>query len=334
VRFIDEKLSIHNVEQLLQNFPQLTHFEIKCNGASDDIADGYRWQLIIQSFTIFNFKFDVNLDSIEQTLNSFRTSFWLEEKRWFVAYHNRCLFSLSSHDLTDIEIISDASIYSTICDNTINYDCERSILPRAVPINNKFRFTHIKALQLKWCILPTILSSFIDLSYVERLTLISCTRDILKFIAQKMPRLHSLVIPYEETVDFCEQIYGIRMEQIRTLQMNHRKEQISYAADILSYSFPYVKHLSAMRIKSRSYVIHIIKKFKQLSSISFEIHGSLDQPPKYSDFEPDLIISDIKQFTNSSFQCRAEVSSYDKERGYVHLWIDESVSISSLMLSC
>jgi hypothetical protein len=163
VRFIGEKVPIHNVEQL-----------------------------ITQSFTTFNFKVNVELNSIEQTLNPFRTPFRLEEKRWFVAYHNKCLFSLSPDSLSDIKVPSDSSIYSSIPDHTIIYECKKSIFRRAVSINNKFRFTNLNALQLDWLISLKILSSIIDLSQVEYLKLFRYIKNILKVIVQVMPRVHNL----------------------------------------------------------------------------------------------------------------------------------------------
>ncbi len=52
--------------------------------SSPDLFDGDRWQTLIT----LNFKFDGMDFQIENTLDTFRTSFWLEKKCWFVAYQD------------------------------------------------------------------------------------------------------------------------------------------------------------------------------------------------------------------------------------------------------
>jgi hypothetical protein len=124
------------------------------------------------------------------------------------------------------------------------------------------------------------------------------------------------------------------MKQIRTLELYNKEEQKGYVVDVLSHSFPSVERLSTLCIESRSDIIHVVNKFKELSSISFYIHGSSEEILTYSDFEPDLIMSEIRQFTHGSVACRVERSLSNGTPEYIHLWIGERVSNSSLMLLC
>jgi hypothetical protein len=68
------------------------------------IANGYGWQRLTTSFITLSFKFDVIILNIDDTLNTFHMPFWLEEKRWFVAYRDDFLFSIP-HFLPDHRLI-------------------------------------------------------------------------------------------------------------------------------------------------------------------------------------------------------------------------------------
>ena len=85
-------MSMNAIERILLNLPCLKYVGLNLKGL-DDLCDGYRWQILSHHFITFTFTFNVQLSSIAQVLASFRTSFWLEEKRWVVTYKNNCLYS-------------------------------------------------------------------------------------------------------------------------------------------------------------------------------------------------------------------------------------------------
>ncbi|CAF1400979.1 unnamed protein product [Rotaria sordida] len=74
---------------LLSLFPRLTYFTIIANRVNNDMADGYAWARLLQHIEHFEFELEFNSNVFEQqpfNLDSFRTKFWLEEKKWFVTY--------------------------------------------------------------------------------------------------------------------------------------------------------------------------------------------------------------------------------------------------------
>ncbi|CAF5069981.1 unnamed protein product, partial [Rotaria sp. Silwood1] len=75
-----KRLTMYQMEQFLPHLPHLKHFVFQAY-ATAEICDGYRWQLLTSSLITFNFKFHASLVLSEQTLDSFRSTFWLEEKR-------------------------------------------------------------------------------------------------------------------------------------------------------------------------------------------------------------------------------------------------------------
>jgi hypothetical protein len=71
----------------------LKHLEFIANGNAE-LTDGQRWEASTGSLVTFNFMFGDLHQLVPQALDSFRTSFWLECKRRFVAYVTRSIFSV------------------------------------------------------------------------------------------------------------------------------------------------------------------------------------------------------------------------------------------------
>jgi hypothetical protein len=74
---------------LLLSFPRLTYFAIIASCVNSDMADGYAWAQLLQQVEHFEFELEFDDNAFEQhafNLDSFRTKFWLEEKKWFVTY--------------------------------------------------------------------------------------------------------------------------------------------------------------------------------------------------------------------------------------------------------
>ncbi|CAF3753462.1 unnamed protein product [Rotaria sp. Silwood1] len=76
---------------LLSSFPRLTYLTVIADNVNNDMADGFAWARSLQYIKHFEFKLKFSYDAFEPPLNldSFRTKFWLEEKKWFVTYDRR-----------------------------------------------------------------------------------------------------------------------------------------------------------------------------------------------------------------------------------------------------
>lgn len=82
-----EQLTMIKIKELLSKMPNLRHFELDTEG-SRDLIDGQQWELLVSHLTVFDFRIHLNgfiTSSNEPILQSFRSLFWLEQKRWFVA---------------------------------------------------------------------------------------------------------------------------------------------------------------------------------------------------------------------------------------------------------
>ncbi|CAF1272077.1 unnamed protein product, partial [Didymodactylos carnosus] len=106
-----EKLTMIQIKEFLSKIPNLIHFELDTEGYMD-LIDGQQWELIASNLIIFDFRIHL-LDPLwnfseENILQSFLSLFWLEHKRWFVAYDG----SHMRHIFTIPRFISNTVIYS------------------------------------------------------------------------------------------------------------------------------------------------------------------------------------------------------------------------------
>lgn len=112
--------NINNVEQLLLLTPALVYLKLIGTG---NFLDGNRWEQFIQKnlslLNKFDFLFDEILDGeedfpdIESIITSFRTTFWLENKKWFVI----CEFTMASPQQIRLYSIP-------LCISSLNYEFE------------------------------------------------------------------------------------------------------------------------------------------------------------------------------------------------------------------
>ncbi|CAF1426921.1 unnamed protein product, partial [Adineta steineri] len=80
LKIMNSPISMDEIECFLSNLPYLKHLKLELKG-DNDLANGHRWQMLTSDFITFIFKFHVELSSVDETLQSFQTLLYLEEKR-------------------------------------------------------------------------------------------------------------------------------------------------------------------------------------------------------------------------------------------------------------
>ncbi|CAF3266540.1 unnamed protein product, partial [Rotaria sp. Silwood2] len=86
-------VTFDQIEYILHSMTQLTYLKIISDSVGYDMADGIAWSRLLKTVVIFKFKFSFKKSTFTHPpvdLTSFRTSFWLEEKHWYVTY-DRCI---------------------------------------------------------------------------------------------------------------------------------------------------------------------------------------------------------------------------------------------------
>jgi hypothetical protein len=149
------EMNLIKMKELLNSFHYLIDLEIECR--SDlDLCDGYQWQLFILDklpyLKKFYFKFQLkkltiilNSIGIENILRSYSTSFWLNEKRWFIAieWGQRLIYSVPRFSCESADVDFRPPTCCTSLDDSIYYD---NINALAVWGESNARFKNVKEL--------------------------------------------------------------------------------------------------------------------------------------------------------------------------------------------
>ncbi|CAF3936133.1 unnamed protein product [Rotaria sordida] len=138
-------ISINQLEEMMSNLPRLKHLILIAN-CNRDVVNGQRWQMILQHLITFNFMFYLSVSLESQDLDSFRTSFWLEEKHWFVACGRKNLYSVPHFYQTTADEDFQFPLCSTVSDNIIFYETINRLTLSSISNNTNHYFPHVQTL--------------------------------------------------------------------------------------------------------------------------------------------------------------------------------------------
>lgn len=153
-------------------------------------------KIIAKDLITFKFIFNVELYSIEETLDTFRTSFWLKEKRWFIAYDNKYLYTIPCSMYTHVNELFQPPKYTTILKNAIFYDHVIQLTLEFKLINTCHRFINITTLEIGFDdISIKFLAAIVNLNRIKNLTLCSAmSKSKITYLLNNMPCLQYLSI--------------------------------------------------------------------------------------------------------------------------------------------
>jgi hypothetical protein len=175
---------------------RLVHLSIVANNIHNDMADGAAWEQILINIITFTFScsFHESVSTKEPIeLDSFRSSFWLEKKHWYVRY-DRCTVSGFSM-LYSIPYFMNTFPWFHIKGPLITkstgpqpmsfYNVDRLILTNQSTINNEllYRYTnlkelHVENLEKSFCLLFYNIVPFIDMSKITTFFIRTCRSKI------------------------------------------------------------------------------------------------------------------------------------------------------------
>ncbi|UJR14684.1 hypothetical protein I4U23_001677 [Adineta vaga] len=288
LKITDSNLSINNIERLMTNLPRLKHLKLTAN-CQRDVVDGHRLQMIAKDLVNFKFLFRLTTPIESDDLDSFRTSFWLKEKGWFVAGENGRLFSVPDFNKEVLYENFPLPICSTISDDTFFYNLTETLyLLNDIRSFNHY-FTHIKTLSLVDCWTLSIIEKTLHLQTIECLIISLTSNDfpLMKFI-DKMPNLYHISI--SNGIEYLFDCIRSRvLENIRKLEITCYDTNINNNnIKELSIAFPNIEHLHVKRRCSTKLTVNFLDRFKRLSTASFQYMPNFwfifdDQEREYND---------------------------------------------------
>ncbi|CAF4079408.1 unnamed protein product [Rotaria sordida] len=319
--------SMNEIEKFLLNFPCLKHLELSTR-IHDNFVTGHQLEILSKDLITLKFIFKITLlHSIEETLDTFRTSFWLEEKCWFVAYENNYLYTVPCSMYTHINEHFQSPKYSTLLKNSIFYDNIIKLTLYVKLIETCHRLNNITTLEIGYeNISIETLSAIVNLSRIMNLTLpSSMNKSKIKYLLNKMPRLQYLSIDtlmsnrtFEEFQNsgrnFLDNIQDLQLKQIRELKISdYHIIDDSYTIDRLCYIFPSIERLH-VSIGQLNTIVQLINCFQYLSIISLNLKYLSDKEKEYFALKSELIIDQIRQMMILTYK-------YQMTNSCLHLWI-------------
>jgi hypothetical protein len=270
-----------DLEDFLCKLPYLKYLELQITGDLFDFCDGRRWSSITKHLITFDFNFTTEnavINCPNLLIDSFRSLFWLEEKRWFIAYDKRPSrvftvprFADTSASYTKLHSFC-VPIHTTVpSDQSLFFNCinNLTISDHLSESISSHYFAYVKILSV-----PT-LKLIEQLQYIVDLTQIQCLKlsdivdiydlgHLISSLLLQVDELHLRTLPIGDQ----HQLTGIK--QIRTLHI-----QTLDNASQLYRQFPHIECLQIERVGSFQQICSILNYSK--SHLSFvSLSWSLD----------------------------------------------------------
>jgi hypothetical protein len=346
---ISLKILFHGCTEMLtnlfENIPNLVHLTLE---TFDIFCDGYEWEKIlvkyISNINVFRLKMNLNFPhhnnvnkQVDDLLDTFRTSFWLEEHRWFVRcdwdpstiFSNGILYTLP-YAFDDCFYFDAVTSKSTCPMNTDYWTYDRvQILSHGNPENDlakdlilfSARFSNIRYLNISF---PFNDNFWSCISSLDRLTSINVTLiqtdsayDQLQELINRALHLYSFKVSYSTELPL--KVFAITSTSIRRLDfITKSKSCIRYFNNvecIVLVHSPLVLRCEILLIgiKNRTDIIDLVNKIPNLRSLTCQCED--DEYNAWS--TNDELVEWLRDHLPSTYSI-----SRDKKRTYViRLWI-------------
>lgn len=319
-KFQDVWISMNKLEQMISNFPHLRHLQL-ITMCTDDAIDGTRWQTKVQELITFKFIFYIDRALEPEELDSFRTAFWLNEKRWYVAYADDCLFSVPHLATTEAGGYFIVPEFTTAPDNEIFYRNCYQLSTAEIFEYEGVRFPDVHTLVLEWNPSVFIITEMIDLFQIRNLTLYSLPIEFsITVLIDAMPNLCQLSIGCA-LYEFLKQCRTKIFYKIRTITITVNSIcGIAYIVKRLGNSFPHIEHLHIKCFCAIQNIFDYIHRFQYLSTASFRFMGDSMNSTKQR-FSIQSILRNIRGVQGPIYTYRFDSSS-------IYMWISSPLNSS------
>lgn len=274
-------MTMTNMERLMSRLVRLKSLELHGRGG-EDLVNGQRWQTITNHLQTFNFMIGLSSGISVDNLDSFRSPFWLIEKKWYVAYNTSdFLFTVPYFARTRGDEKFQPPILSTVPDPNIFHQCiTRLTLSRSV-FEIKQRFPQVDVLVLSTPIVFSLIEEIVDLNRIQRLILSSTTNfDGISFLISSLPNLHRISL-IDNIKSYLKQLHEGSFPKIQSLEIGSFYSLTAtsptsnrYDLKQLAMIFPRVKHLHIRHRCSTRKILGFIHRFTQLNNASFRFTQS------------------------------------------------------------
>ena len=256
-------------EQMMPNLPRLRHLELIAQ-CSHDVVDGGRWEIMAKDLQTFKFSFRGIYRVQSHQVDTFRTPFWMQVKKWFVAYAKERFFSVSQPITTEIDSIFPLPQYTTVPDTTFFYQLSDQLELRRTATYLNEHFPHVQTLIINDDPSVYIVRKVVDLKQIRNLILNSLVRNyLIGSLINEMPNLCQISIQ-QHHLAFLTEVRNQTLETIRTLKVDELVIRVNdkEIGNIFTI-FPHLEHFHVDRACSIEEICQCLHGFKHLSTASF-----------------------------------------------------------------
>lgn len=296
--------------KFFQNMQNLTHLIIDLSSTTHEIFDGYQWEDFIRNYLpnlkIFQFRIEFQLNGNEQEIdnlfNSFNTSFWIEEHRWFICCHwnlskNFIYIYTLPYCFKDFHLNSLIEFKST-CSNEnkyLDYNHVNDLTYKNL-ISSPIRFLNIKTLSVNFPINENFRLILPKLDQITSLDVSINENDYnqLQNLLDSMPYLYSL--SFNLCTSFLP-IYKLQNSSIRRLDLRGYEQYFNdEQCNLLSHSLLGNQcEILFVKIQNRHILIDLIKNMIHLRTLNIQCEND-----KFNCIEQDELIIWLKYYLPST----------------------------------
>ena len=289
-------IGLEEIKTMLHSLRQLTDLTVISKNVQYDMADGWTWNRLLKSILIFKFIFTFDQNTFTSPaidLTSFRSSFWLEKKHWYVTYERSLdtgfalLYSnpycREEHPLLfmrDRILLESTSSQATVLPHPTSLTADS---PYPIEVTAALRSSSPQIARESLADCGTSLRSKLDyamehlhLSQITSFTASRCetdlSTDIFVQFLQRLPRLRSLDL----SVCLLKRLLNSDWSNILSLHVSANKSGesdplILWEADAFCRSFPHLDRLliSTDVLTDLSLLLNNVEKMPILSQILF-----------------------------------------------------------------
>jgi hypothetical protein len=280
--FLEDLVSFSLFRSLLILLVNLKRFRIEAN-TTRDLIDGTQWESIVSHLTKFDFRFGPFAGHNVILLDSFRSPFWLEYKRWWVVCDvNRmdepeCYFYTVPHFARQLYSCKQSNYIFSTAPTPDLFDNKVTELLIDVPSLRNLeyeRFAKVKVLnceaQLRYPgIQHPLLAKLVDLNQVEEFHIKFCDFE-MGILLGLMPRVHYIKIDSSFDITTCYSLQRF-FARIRSFDaQNYSIPMSRHTINLFCSIFAPVEHLK-VSVASVHVMYKLINELKHLLSAEFRI---------------------------------------------------------------
>ncbi|CAF4201905.1 unnamed protein product [Adineta steineri] len=274
----------------LRNIPNLHHLDITIAGSR--LIDGYQWENLIRNYLPKLREFRLSMKSysaiirsiteekIDELMNSFRSSFWIDERRWFVQciVDEHCIrFETVSNAFHSIDDKLPSVFKSTDSQNNIKRfyttmcgisDVE--LLDQLIP--SKIYFSKLYSLSVKCPINDQYWTMIPNLYKVSSLTLDFSTdfpKSELQVFLNRMPHLRTLTIHQDASLPLPMSLFDCTFPSIRYFDLENCKHYFDEEDCIILTRSSLTSHCERLDIpvRNRQSIMILVKNMINLCAL-------------------------------------------------------------------